>query len=760
MNLSISSSRASALPGGSSRKRAGRRGLGSRLVHSVCRAGESSGVFTRIRSTVGPALSGEHVWIATFHDICSAADELSYGITQDAFEETIRYFTQNFNVVPLRSVIDATWGKEKLETPALALTFDDGRRSFLTQGLPVLREYGITATAFLISKTLDPSFAVWTDTVEQLVARLETVRFPRYLGYLQSLDSSDFVSKRAAVVKLKAYLRYLPARRREVAIRELLSVNGLTAEELETKNLYLKEEDIPQLVKANVEIGSHSHTHEVFSLLSREEARREIITSKRVLEQASGRPVTYFAFPSGTRGDFRPQDVSLVREAGYRAAFTTVRGAVRLNQGQFLLPRMEAPGGYEEQSLSLFSGLTAYESLVCGRRERALKSLADEQKRTNVLYVIDCLHTEYAGGTETQLETTIRDADRDFVNPFLILLRGIPPRDFKCPVDVLGMDKLLGFGFIVALYRLSMLMRKEKIHVAHLLFFDSIVLGTIAARLAGVPVVISSRRGIKSVTAKGPEMFLIRALNRLTTCLLCNAHAVRESVLQDEGIPPHKAVVLHNGLVVPQVVAMPAGEAKLRLGLKPREMSVGIVSNLRHVKGVDVFLRAAAEISKQEPLARFSIFGEGELRGQLEALVRDLDIEPVVDFLGFRRDVYSLIPGFDVAVISSRSEGCANALLEYCFAGSAIVATDVGGNAEIIADGESGLLVPSEEPAALGNAVVSLLQASHRRTVLGTQARKEANEKFILRDALRQLWCLYWRLLHPGDGPEPVGTDE
>ena len=88
------------------------------------------------------------------------------------------------------------------------------------------------------------------------------------------------------------------------------------------------------------------------------------------------------------------------------------------------------------------------------------------------------------------------------------------------------------------------------------------------------------------------------------------------------------------------------------------------------------------------------------------------------------------------------------------------MATDVGGNAEIIADEESGLLVPSEDAVALGNAVVSLLQASHRRTILGAQARRDANEKFILRDALRQLWCLYWRLLHPEDSPQPGSTDE
>jgi glycosyltransferase involved in cell wall biosynthesis len=325
---------------------------------------------------------------------------------------------------------------------------------------------------------------------------------------------------------------------------------------------------------------------------------------------------------------------------------------------------------------------------------------------------------------------------------------------------VLGVDKLLGLGFIVGLYRLTMLMKRERIHVAHLLFFDSVILGTFAARLAGVPVVVSSRRGIRSLTSKNSDMLLVKLLDRFTTCIVSNAHAVRRSVLEDERIALRKAAVLHNGMVVPQGVELAPGEAKLRLGLKPGELSVGIVSNLRHVKGVDIFLRAAAAISKEEPLARFSVFGEGELREQLQSLARELGIEGRVKFLGFRREVYSLIPGFDVAVISSRSEGCANALLEYCFAGSAIVATDVGGNAEIILNGESGLLVPPEDPVSLASAVVSLLGTSHMRTRLGAQARRDANEKFNLRDALRQLWCLYWRLLHPEDVPQLAASDE
>ena len=734
-----------------------RRGNQFRTLHGLCQIGERLGIFPMVMSRLGSLLSGPHASIITFHDICARGDELSYGITIGAFEETIRYFRKYFNVVPLSHIIDAIEDKRELEPPALAITFDDGRKSFVTHALPILQKHNISATVSIVTKTLEPSFAIWTDVVEQLVANLESVRLPKYLDYVAPLETGTFSLKRAAVIRLKAYLRYLPARRREAAVRELLRLNEVEEEQISNSGLYLTRDDIPELLESGIEICSHSHSHEVFSLLSKEEARSELITSKRILEEITGKKVDCFAFPSGTRSDFRAQDVSLVREVGYRAALTTVRGAVKLSRGAFLLPRIEAPGGYEEQPLALFSCLSAVESLMCARRERTLKSLAASDRRVNVLYVIDALHPEYAGGTETQLESTIRNADRDFVNPFLCVLRGVITADFKCPVKVLGVEKLLGPGFVSALWRLTGLMKKERIDVAHLSFFDSVVLGTLAARLARVPVIITSRRGIRSLASRRPEVLLLRMLDRFATCILANSHAVKESVLQEERVPPRKILVIHNGVVAQQGVALPAGEAKLRLGLKPGELSVGMVSNLRYVKGVDVFLRAASVVVGEEPLSRCCIFGEGELRENLEKLASELGVTRAVKFLGFRRDAYTLIPGFDVAVISSRSESCANALLEYCSAGSAIVATDVGGNPEIIADCESGLLVPADDPVLLGRGILRLLKDSHLRTWLGSQARRDADQKFLFRDALRQLWCLYWRLMQPKDGSIPKG---
>ena len=741
---------------------------GARNLHVtqlLCWMGQRTGAFRLASARAGRVLSGPNAWIVTFHDVCAAGGELTYGVDVRTFEETLRYFKRHFEVVPLSRVLELAAAGRGLAgggrggdggngRPLLAVTFDDGRKSLITHALPVLKKHGICATAFVISKTLDPAFLIWTDVVERLVAGLDRVTLPKYLGYAVSIDTGDFTRKRDAVITLKSFLRYMPARRREMALRDLFLVNGLAPESLPLNGLYLSRDELRELVQSGIEIGSHSHSHEVFSLLSVEEARAELMTSKRALEEAAGTPVRYFAFPNGTSADFRPQDVAMAMEAGFEAVLTTVRGAVSLTPGQFLLPRIEAPGGYEEQPLGLFSCLLALESMMAPVKRRRLRALARQRNSVNVLYVIDYLHPDYAGGTETQLEGTLRNVDREFVNPFLCVLRGEAPKGFECPVTVLGVEKLLSPGFLKGLLTLVRLMRRERIDVAHLFFFDSVVLGTVAAALSRVPVRITARRGLRSLTSKQSEMFLIRLLDRVTSCVLSNSFAVRDCVLEDERIPRQKALVLHNGMFVPESTALSPGEAKQRLGLRPGDICVGLVANLRHVKGIDVFLEAASLVHKAEPSARFSVFGEGELRGALTALAAELGLGDAVTFHGFNRAAYGLVPGFDVAVVSSRSEGCSNALLEYCFAGSAIAATDVGGNAEIISNCESGLLVPSESPAMLAEAILKLARDSHLRTWIGSQARKDANAKFLMRDALRQLWCLYWRLLHPQGAPD------
>src|SRR5262249_35963147 len=136
---------------------------------------------------------------------------------------------------------------------------------------------------------------------------------------------------------------------------------------------------------------------------------------------------------------------------------------------------------------------------------------------------------------------------------------------------------------------------------------------------------------------------------------------------------------------------------------------IGITANLRPVKDVDVFIRAAAQLTASHPDVTFHIAGEGELRPELEKLVVDLGLLSRVFLPGTIEDMPGFLRDLDVAVLCSRSEGMSNAILEYMAAGKAIVATAVGGNVQLLEHERHGLLVPPGDPHALAEAMRRLM---------------------------------------------------
>jgi glycosyltransferase involved in cell wall biosynthesis len=157
---------------------------------------------------------------------------------------------------------------------------------------------------------------------------------------------------------------------------------------------------------------------------------------------------------------------------------------------------------------------------------------------------------------------------------------------------------------------------------------------------------------------------------------------------------------------------------------------VGVVANLRSVKGLDVFVRAAAEVSARHPRATFHVAGEGDQRPALERLAAELGLGGRFFLPGSVKDVPAFLAGLDVAVLCSRSEGMSNAVLEYMAAGKAVVATTVGANPRLIEDGVHGLLVPPGDGKQLAAAISRLLADGKLAARLGAAARTRVQERY------------------------------
>lgn len=171
--------------------------------------------------------------------------------------------------------------------------------------------------------------------------------------------------------------------------------------------------------------------------------------------------------------------------------------------------------------------------------------------------------------------------------------------------------------------------------------------------------------------------------------------------------------------------------------------TIGVVANLRPVKGLDTFIRAAALIAARHENVRFVIAGEGRSRSELEALVRELHLHDRFSLPGRIDDVPRFLRRIDVAVLCSRSEGAPNVIMEYMAAGKPVVATDVGGVSEMMRHEETGLLVPPERVEALAAAVTRLLSSPALAIRLAQSGREQAFAQFGLETQSRRYEKFY-----------------
>ncbi|MDH4099355.1 MAG: glycosyltransferase [Nitrospirota bacterium] len=374
-----------------------------------------------------------------------------------------------------------------------------------------------------------------------------------------------------------------------------------------------------------------------------------------------------------------------------------------------------------------------------------------------VAFVIDTIESPTAG-TEKQLLLLIENLDRREFSPVLCVLYSSDwlSSEFRsCPLYVIGARSFKTPGMYASIFRFRNFLKKEGVSIVQTHFRDSNIVGILAARLAGIKAVISSRRN-QGYWYTPTEIRLLKILNRWVSLFVANAESTKEWAVRTESIPREKIEVIYNGLDLDKFRSL-ISDAKKRsrecLNINPVAPVVGIVANLRPVKGVDVFLRAAALVKKDLPGAIFVSIGDGGERSKLEALSEELGIADSVRFLGKRLDIASILPAFDVAVLSSRSESFSNAVVEYMAAGLPVVCTDVGGCREAVGDGINGFVVPVGDYAAMGASIATILKDGLQGE-MGTISRKRANDLFGLDSMISKFERMFDRLA--GDTHKPV----
>jgi len=359
------------------------------------------------------------------------------------------------------------------------------------------------------------------------------------------------------------------------------------------------------------------------------------------------------------------------------------------------------------------------------------------------------------GGTETQLLSLIEGVDRTKVSPYLCLLdgRGDASRSLEpeaCPVLRLGLRSLVRPRLVAAAWRFVRFLRRERIDVLQVSFPDSTCFAVPLARLAGVRCIMQTRRNLGHLTPSLVRRGLGRLHSRLIDVTVANCEACRQAVIDQEGVRPESVAVLPNGIDLEPF----DGIAPVGSNTMGRSRIVGMVANLRPVKGPEVLVEAARILAASHGDVLFQLAGGGD-EASVARLVQSAGLQDRVELKGCVDDVAAFLAEIDVAVLTSHSEGLSNAILEYMAAGRPIVATAVGGNVELIEDEVSGLLVPPGDPGAVARAIDRLLRDPELGARLGAAAKSRVVRRNSFRAVIQRHETFYRHLFdEPADANE------
>jgi glycosyltransferase involved in cell wall biosynthesis len=182
-------------------------------------------------------------------------------------------------------------------------------------------------------------------------------------------------------------------------------------------------------------------------------------------------------------------------------------------------------------------------------------------------------------------------------------------------------------------------------------------------------------------------------------------------------------------------------------GLNEDDIVCIFVSRLAPVKGHQYLISAMPEVLENVPNAKLVLVGDDELRNELEQQASNLGVTDSVIFAGLRHDVPELLAMSDLFVLSSINEGMGRVLVEAMAVDLPVVATKVGGVADVVVDGETGILVPSQNPKALASAIVGLLKDGNMRRRMGEAGRRRVNPAFGVEAMVRKIEGVYEELI-------------
>ena len=361
-----------------------------------------------------------------------------------------------------------------------------------------------------------------------------------------------------------------------------------------------------------------------------------------------------------------------------------------------------------------------------------------------VMHVVLQLTT---GGLEKFLVDLIPRFDREKVQSTVCCIeeRG----NFADTLDKIGIKTYLvrkkELGEIKFYSELKKLYIKEGVNIVHSysgVYRDAII----SAKLAKIPINLHTDQGAFYPDTKKTR-FNHWFFSHFRDRVIAVSDELRNFLIQDIRLNPAKTITIYNGVAVEDhALRINVAEKKRQLNIQPDEKVIGIIARLAPVKDHKTLFTAFKKVRQAYPNMKLLVVGEGPLTDDLKRFAGELEEERNIIFLGKRNDVKELLHIMDIVCLSSVHEGLSLTLLEAMASGKPVVATNVGGNPELVADGVTGILVPPQDSDKMAEALIELLGNETKRKSMGEEARKRVNEKFHIKNTAREYENLYFTL--------------
>lgn len=375
--------------------------------------------------------------------------------------------------------------------------------------------------------------------------------------------------------------------------------------------------------------------------------------------------------------------------------------------------------------------------------------------RLRVCHVITQLEL---GGAQQNTLYTVAHLDREFFEASLLAgpggilddeARAIPDLLFETVPDLQRLVR--PWQDVKALSQLVVCLRGIRPHVVHTHSSKAGILGRVAAALAGVPIVVHSVHGWGFTPNQSPAMRFAfeqaeRTVSSLTQRFIAVSRANAELGAQVGVAPLESFEIIHSGVHLDAFErARDNGKLRAELGLGAGDLLVGMVACLKPQKEPADFVRLAERVLREEPGVTFVLAGDGELRSEVERLVREAGLGERFRLLGWRRDVPEIVGDLDVLVLTSLHEGLPRVVPEAMAAGKPVVATAVDGTPEAVSAGESGFLRAPHDVEGMADDLLRLLRDAGLRRAMG-QAGRARTRPWDIGEMVREQERLYLEL--------------